>query len=723
MNESCGRVVRRALVAVLSVLVSGPAVADGPSPPRDRPPTADKQPVTDDYFGVQVTDPYRWMETLDDRTITWMKAQGAYTRAVLDSIPPRAEFLKRVSAFTASFGELQSIQRYGDRVFYLERAPAADSLSLMVREPDGTIRTLIDMAALRAAHGGAPYAINYYLASPDGKRVAAGISEGGSENAELSVYDVGSGHRIAGPISRAQWASPAWSADGSTVYLNRLADTKDRAARYLNSMAVAWHLEGEPVPVFGATVGHGPAVTPAQFPVIATWPGASLAAGLVVNGVQNELEIWLTPRGRVEQPAAPWRRLVSRDDGVTGIEMKGSRIYLLSHRGAPTFQVLALDAGQPLAAAKVLLPALPDRIVESIHAAADGIYVVARQGVWAHLLRIPLRGGVAEEVELPFRGAIGEAFTDPRVPGVTFGLESFVAPLAAYRFDPRSRRVENLQLTAAPKYDPKQFVTTDLSAKATDGAMVPLTLIRPAAAGGGPLLLYAYGSYGISTLPNFRPLWIPLMESGVSTAYCHVRGGGELGEAWRLAGKDDKKANTWRDLIACADELVARGIATPSKLFIRGGSAGGITVGRAMEERPELFAGVIDMVPSANTLRAELTPGGPANIPEFGTTADRQGFNNLLAMDSYQGVRDGVQYPPILITTGLNDPRVDPWEPAKLAARLQDSGTRAPVLLRVEEAAGHGIGSTKAQDDQLAADVAAFIFWNAGAPAWQPARP
>ena len=199
-------------------------------------------------------------------------------------------------------------------------------------------------------------------------------------------------------------------------------------------------------------------------------------------------------------------------------------------------------------------------------------------------------------------------------------------------------------------------------------------------------------------------------------------GGGELGETWRLAGKDDKKPNTWRDLIACAETLIARGVATRRTLFIRGGSAGGITVGRAMEERPELFAGVIDQVPAANTLRAEIEANGPANIPEFGTYKNEQGFKNLLAMDSYLGVRDGAQYPPILIATGLNDPRVDPWEPAKLAARLQASGSKAPVLLRVVEDAGHGIGSTKTQDDELAADVAAFVFWHAGLRAWQPAR-
>ncbi|MHB8529480.1 MAG: prolyl oligopeptidase family serine peptidase, partial [Caulobacteraceae bacterium] len=159
---------------------------------------------------------------------------------------------------------------------------------------------------------------------------------------------------------------------------------------------------------------------------------------------------------------------------------------------------------------------------------------------------------------------------------------------------------------------------------------------------------------------------------------------------------------------------------TRSQLLIMGGSAGGITVGRAMTDRPDLFAGVIDVVPAANTLRAEFSPNGPDNIPEFGTVTTGQGFRNLLAMDSIQHVKPGVAYPAVLISTGLNDPRVSPWEPAKFAAALRASGSPNPILLRVDAEAGHGIGQTKAQGDELTADWIAFAFWRAGRPQWRP---
>jgi len=253
--------------------------------------------------------------------------------------------------------------------------------------------------------------------------------------------------------------------------------------------------------------------------------------------------------------------------------------------------------------------------------------------------------------------------------------------------------------------------------------MVPLSLIQPKGVSGPQIgLVEAYGSYGISNLADFSSRRNIATKEGISYGICHVRGGGELGEAWRLGGKDANKHNTWEDIIACGEDLIARGITTKNKLFIIGGSAGGITMGRAMTARPDLFAGVIDMVPAANTLRFEFSPNGPPNVPEFGSVKTEEGFKNLYAMDSIQHVKPGVAYPPVMISTGLNDPRVSPWEPAKFAAALLAAADPNPVLLRIDAEAGHGIGSTKAQSDALYTDVVTFMFWRASKPDWQPAK-
>jgi prolyl oligopeptidase len=367
------------------------------------------------------------------------------------------------------------------------------------------------------------------------------------------------------------------------------------------------------------------------------------------------------------------------------------------------------------------VPAQPDRVIDSVHAASDALYVLARKGAYSLLLRVPVGSTTVEEIALPFKGHVAEAFTDPRAPGITLELESFVVPPTTFAYDPARKTFADLKLGVTPAYDSDRYEVSDLEAKAEDSVLVPDTLVRPKNAKGPQVvLIQAYGSYGISQLADFSPRAVSFLEAGGTYASCHVRGGGELGDAWRLAGKDANKVHTWRDLIACAQDLIARGYTTKDKLFIFGGSAGGITMGRALTERPDLFAGVIDSVPAANTLRSEFSPNGPPNIPEFGTITTEQGFKNLYEMDTLQHVRKGVQYPAVLITTGLNDPRVSPWEPAKLAATLQASGTAKPILLRIDEAAGHGIGSTKSQNDQLYADMYSFVFWRAGLPDWQP---
>ena len=688
-----------------------------------KPPAAPVKPVIESLWGRKITDDYRYMEALDPATTAWMKAQGAYTRSVFDGIKPLSQLKLQVAQFSASFGLIQGYVRFGARGFYEERAPGSDNFDLMVSDGTG-IRRIVDVAALRAANGGKPFAINFFLASPDGAKVAVGISEGGSEDAAITVYDAAGGAKIAGPIDRAQFGATSWSDDSKLLYfirLQKLAANAPPSDKYLNATADAWDLKSEPVPILGASLGHGPAITPVEAPAIAISVGAPLAAALLINGVQNELAMWLAPAAKVNDPKVTWTKFVTRDDEVTNIDMRGSEIFLLSHKDSPTFKVLSVHAGQPLASAATLIPAQADRVLEGIHVGSDALYVLARHGAYSQLLRIPAGSTAIEEVALPFPGHIAEAFSDPRTPGVTLQLSSWVVPPTEYVFNPASKSFSELKVGVHGDINPSDYVVSDLGATAADGTMVPLSLIQPKGAKGAQMtIIEAYGSYGISDLADFSIRRASAMRKGITYGLCHVRGGGELGEQWRLGGKDANKHNTWGDLIACSEYLIAHGTTTKPKLFILGGSAGGITMGRSLTERPDLFAGVLDLVPSANTLRAEFTAGGPANIPEFGTITNAAGLANLYDMDTIQHVKKGTQYPAVMITTGLNDPRVAPWEPAKAAAALQASGTTKPVLLRIDEEAGHGIGSTKTQTDALAADVVAFVFWRAGLPEWQP---
>jgi prolyl oligopeptidase len=689
-------------------------------PPQPPPPPV--RPVTENLYGTKVTDNYRYMEKLGPETLDWMKTQGAHTRKTLDAITPLAALKQRVAAFSGSFGFIQGYVSGGGRQFYEELTAGSDNFDLIVKDEKGK-RKLVDLAVIRAAHGGELYSINYFLAAPDGSKVAVGISEGGSEDAQLFVYDATTGKQIAGPIERAEYGACAWSADSKLLYFIQLKKVAkaDEIDKYKNPTVEVWDLKSPQHTVAGSGIGKNTEFLPDEAPAISISADSNLALLISRNGTQNELRVWTAPAASTSGPDAPWKLFFDRDAGITHVAIRGDDAYLVSRKNAPTSRVLQVKAGASLATATVLVPALADRVIEDVRAASDGIYVLARRGVYSTLLRVPTGSTRIEEISLPAKGHIAEAFADPSKPGININFSSWVLPPQEYAYDPATGKFADLGLEVRGDVDPAKFTVSDHEAKALDGTMIPLTIIQPVGTSKPQMtLVEAYGSYGYSLVAEFSAPRVAVMNEGITYAICHVRGGGELGDDWRLGGKDANKHNTWQDDIACGEELIARGITTRDKLFITGGSAGGITVGRAMSERPDLFAGVIDVVPAANTLRMEFSPNGPPNTPEFGSVATEQGFRNLYAMDSAQHVKKGVHYPAVMISLGLNDPRVEPWGPAKFAAALMASGSSNPVLLRVDANAGHGVGSSRTQGDLLTADWIAFIKWRAGVAGWRP---
>jgi prolyl oligopeptidase len=253
---------------------------------------------------------------------------------------------------------------------------------------------------------------------------------------------------------------------------------------------------------------------------------------------------------------------------------------------------------------------------------------------------------------------------------------------------------------------------------------VPLTIIHRKGLtldGNNPTLISGYGSYGFGSNVNFNPVDLAWFERGGVRAIAHVRGGGEHGKQWHLAGQKLNKPNTWKDFIACAHYLIDNKYTSKEKIAGQGGSAGGILIGRAITERPDLFAAALLNVGALDAVRFETTMNGPPNVPEFGSVKTEDGFKGLYAMSAYHHVKDGEKYPAVMLTHGVNDPRVDPWMSAKMCARLQAASTSGkPVLFRVDYVAGHGIGSTRTQQEQLTADQWGFLLWQMGDADFQP---
>ena len=317
-------------------------------------------------------------------------------------------------------------------------------------------------------------------------------------------------------------------------------------------------------------------------------------------------------------------------------------------------------------------------------------------------------------VTLPFAGAIEGFYTDVEQDGALIRFAGWTEAPQWYAYDSASDKLTNTDIESLNPTDFSDITSVEVTAPSADGTPVPLSIIYKKDLpmnGQNPCLMEGYGSYGLNIDPGFDATRLALLEKGIIIAYAHPRGGGENGEDWHIAGQKLNKQNTISDFIACAEYLIKQGYTSPAKLAGRGTSAGGITIGGALTQRPDLFTLCICNVGVMDALRMEAGPNGAVNTPEFGSVKDADGFKALDAMDAYQHVKDGTAYPAVLLITGANDPRVDPWQLFKMTARLQAAtSSKNPILLRIDYDAGHGMGSSKTQRDLITADQAALLL-------------
>ena len=695
------------------------------------PPAAPVRTVTDTHFGVPVPDPYRYLEDMKNpEAIAWIKAQADFTRATLERIPGRAALLKRIAELgDAVPARVASVEVNNGHYYYLKRLAKENIAKLYVRAGlAGKERLLVDPEAVKDARG-RHSAIDYFAPSPDNRYVAYGISPGGSEESVLHVLEVATGKETGEAIDRAQFGPPAWTDDNRLLYnrLPKLAPDAPRSEKFLRSSVYVHAISADPErdrAILGPGVAPGIAFEPLSTPIVFTAPGSDHMIGIVGNGNQREVALYAAPIASLAQGVPAWRRLAGLDDEVTDAALIGGTLYLLTHKNAPHFKVLRLDLAQP-ESASVVVPA-SDAVITGIAAAKDALYARRMVAGVSDLVRVEhAPGGTAAAIKLPFAGDIDALVADPRQPGALFNTGTWTRFGGYYVYDPGAGAVVDTKLQPQGRYDnPGDLVSTEVKVKSHDGTLVPLSIVHRKGIkldGTNPTILYGYGAYGISQTPSFRPQYLAWFERGGVFAVAHVRGGGENGEEWYKGGFQQTKPNTWRDAIACAEWLVVNGYTAPAKLAIEGGSQGGIFVGRSITERPDLFGAAIDEVPVSDTVRSSFESNGELDKTEMGTTETEGGFRALLAMSPYHHIRDGVKYPAVLVTTGINDPRVDAWQAAKMAARLQAATVSGkPVLLRVDFDAGHGYGSTKKQRNEELADTLAFLLWQFGVKGYVP---
>lgn len=678
------------------------------------PPVARVEPVKDTYFGETVTDRYRWMENdKDPEWLPFLQRQNAHTRAVLDGLPDRNALFSRVQQLSGDTVAIARVQRVGPRLFYQQRPAGSSNYKLFVRE-DGKDRLLIDPTTLdtKDSH----YSLDWWQASPDGAKVVFGLSKDGSEDSTLQVKEVASGATLAELIPNTEAANPQWISDSSGFFYNELTGKIGTPERYLDSRARFHRLGTDPRndPIVMAR-GRDPAVLfeRIQMPHVVTSNHSDYAV-LALQDVRTEMRLFIAPLSDVLAGKAQWRPVADFSDEVTDFAHRGKEIYLLANRDHPRGRILKVPTTAPDIAKAVEVVPESALVLQSIGIGSDGLYLKAMDGGLGRLRKLRDAGKLID-VAMPFDGTVASMATDPDLPGALLILSGWLTPTGVWSVD-ADGRMSDTGLTPKPPIDTSPYATERRFATAKDGTRIPYDLIYRKDVkrdGASPAFISAYGSYGyVAYPPFFAGRLLALIDRGAIVGFAGVRGGGEYGRDWHRAGQLQNKPNTWRDLIAVCEDMVANGYTSPKRLAIGGGSAGGITVGRAMTERPDLFAAVISNVGWHNPLRYVAEQNSYGEEPEWGAISDPAGYRALKSIDSYQAVVDGTKYPAVMLTTGVTDPRVAPFHVAKMAARLQAAtASGRPILLRVDFDAGHGLGSTRAQADSLAADMYAFILW------------
>jgi prolyl oligopeptidase len=714
--------------------------SSSPLPPQ---PVAPVKPVTDDYYGTKVVDPYRYMENLNDPEVqSWFKGQDAYTRSVLAKTPGRDRLLARIKELDQTVPQIQAARLPSDLYLVYKQTPGEDVSKTYKRKGlNGQDTLLVDPEKVKLAPAAQSKGKNTdwgWAVSQDGKYLADLIVPGGSElDGELHVFDIETGRETGDVISRIgaiPWQA-YWLPDNrSFVYghIQKLppgapeSEVRQKFRAYLHVLGTD---PAKDKAVFGYGVVPSIDVDPSQNSSIQIPFGSKWALGLVNGTVTKNSAYYIAQVSRIGGPNPQWRKIADMADGVTQIVVHGDELYALTYKDAPRYKAVRMDARKPgLRSAEVVVPA-GEAVIDSLASAQDALYVQLLDGGINRILRVPYGPHPqAEEITLPFKGS-AYAGTDPRLPGALLYLTSWTKAFKIYIYDPSTKRVTDTKLQPAGPYDnPENIESIEVKAKSYDGTLVPLSIIYRKGIkldGSNPTWLYGYGAYGASEQPYFDLKQLAWFESGGGVlAICHVRGGGEYGEEWHLAGKMTTKPNTWKDFIACAEYLIDNKYTSPAHLAGEGASAGGILIGRAITERPNLFNAALDRIGNSDMLRSETSQSGAANIPEYGTTKTDEGFKALLAMSAYHHVEEKTAYPAVLLETGMNDPRVSPWQMSKMTARLQAGASSGkPVLLRVDFGGGHGVmGATQQQEYERSADEMSFLLWQLGIPGFQPPK-
>jgi len=695
--------------------------------PSDRPgpPQAAISIVSDDYHGGRVNDPYRWLEDADAaETRRFVEEQNAHTRSVLEDVPRRDELRRRIEQLL-TIGRVASPRVGRNRYFYERRDGRQNQAVVYVRDGSkgqglqNSDRALIDVNEL-APDG--TIALDWWYPSEDGKYVAFGTSPNGSELSTLQVIDAGSCALLAEKIERTRAASVAWLPDSSGFYYTRYPRPGDvPAGEEMYNRRVFFHQLASGVNASGI---NDPLVFPGNGVDLAPehWPNVSLSNDgrwLLVDVSEGwtKTELYLKD---LAASGSQFQRVTSGKNFLYHGEVLDGQLYITTNEDAPRFRVFKAGCAAPERANwREIIPE-SDVVIEGRAAIiARKLFVHTIKNASSRLRLFDLEGQPVAEVAMPALGSIFDLGGHWNSESGFFGFVSYAVPPTVYEVSLDGRRAEWARVESS--IDPQRYQVEQLWFNSKDGTRVPMFVVSKKGMirnGRNPTLLSGYGGFNVGRTPFFnRNVMLLLLEQGGVYVDVQLRGGNEFGEDWHRDGMLEKKQNVFDDFIAAAEHLIAERYTDAAHLAIQGGSNGGLLMGAALTQRPDLFRAVVCQVPLLDMLRYQNFQIAKLWVPEYGSSDDPKQFEYLYAYSPYHHVKPGVRYPAVLFMTAESDTRVDPMHAVKMAALLQAeaaNGPEQPILLRVDSKAGHGVGKpiTKLVDD--AVDVWSFLFWQLG---------
>ena len=699
------------LWAAMLAFGSGPMyAADVAAPPTE------SHPVFDTLHGVKVADPYRWLEnSADPKVQAWSEAQDQRTRRYLDAIPQRAMVYKRlyrdISATSSSY---YGFTAAGDHVFanYYQPPKQQSMVAVLSNALDpASARVIVDPNAINPK---GTTAVDWFVPSHDGKLVAVSMSENGSEDGTLYLFDVASGKEVGPRIPRVQFptagGSAAWSSDSKGFWYTRYPGSERSVEDQHFYQQIYFHRLGD-------DPAHDAYVLGKDFPKVgeiqlSTHYDKDLLVVSVENGDGGEYAHYLIDaNGRVRQIAKFSDKIVSLTAGADGT------LYLVSRNNAPRGKLLKMQPGTAdLAGAQLIVPE-SDAVIQpggAVTPTDSALYVAELIGGPSRIAIFDHAGHSKGALPLPNVSAVTEI--EPLSDGsLLHDVRSYLRPEYIARYTEKTAASTETKLG---RTSPVSFGDTEVireMVKSKDGTQVPINIVRRKGTplnGTNPLLLYGYGGFSVSEIPIFLNSFVRIwLDAGGVYVDANLRGGGEFGEEWHSQGALTHKQNVFDDFIAAAEHLIAEKYTDRAHLAIMGGSNGGLLMGAVLTQRPELFRAVVSQVGIYDMTRVELDPNGAFNITEFGSVQDPAQFKAMYAYSPYHHVTTGTAYPALFMQTGATDGRVNPAHSRKMAASLQAATTSGhPILLSIDSHAGHGIGSSLSSQVNKQADDIAFLF-------------